>query len=249
MEINISLAINKQPIILNGLNCQVISTLKFGKDLKCRNCTERECSNCKIDKQYFNKKEILTSLENLKLKFFISQEFTTKSNLTIGISNPSIDECSLTFHGTYGFPYISGNGLKGILAKYYKANDLDTNLIFGDESNCGEIIFFNSYPTNFKIIKDILTPHFPKYYNDGQSVIDFQRGTITPPGDNQKITPIPFYCVSPNSKFIISLGLKNNSNLTEVDLKTIYNNLIIALNQHGIGSKTSRGYGRLIPII
>jgi CRISPR-associated protein Cmr6 len=75
---------------------------------------------------------------------------------------------------------------------------------------------------------DIMNPHYPDYYGKGK-----------PPADWQNPIPIHFLTVEETS-FIFSISsTKQNSNLLSAADKWLKQ----ALSGHGIGAKTSVGYG------
>jgi len=99
--------------------------------------------------------------------------------------------------------------------------------IFGTQKQQGKVIFFDAYPVGeIKLKVDIMNPHYPKYYSEGQ-----------PPADWQCPVPIKFLTVE-NTKFQFYLVSKNED-LLEKSLDLFKK----ALNYHGIGAKTALGYG------
>jgi len=90
----------------------------------------------------------------------------------------------------YGFPYIPGSTVKGIVRSwiitefFYKVCDNDAEKralddegfreIFGTTEESGKVSFFDAYPTTKPVIEtDIMNPHFGDYYGD-------QTGKISP---------------------------------------------------------------------
>jgi len=184
--------------------------------------------------------------------------------LVIGLGSSHPQEVSMTLHHIYGIPYIPGSAIKGVtkhwvtlnLAEKLKGDNLsfeeatkriskfiedgteldieinDTKFkdlidIFGTQKQEGQVIFMDSYPIseiNLKI--DIMNPHYPKYYSGNE-----------PPADWQSPNPIKFLTVekTPFRFYILS---KNPRLLTLAE-----NWLKDALNNTGIGAKTSLGYG------
>jgi CRISPR-associated protein Cmr6 len=111
-----------------------------------------------------------------------------------------------------------------------KVEDLEFNQlieIFGTQKQQGKVIFFDAYPVGeIKLKIDIMNPHYPKYYSEGQ-----------PPADWQSPVPIKFLTVE-DTKFQFYLVSKN-----EDLLKKSSDLLKEALKYHGIGAKTALGYG------
>jgi CRISPR-associated protein Cmr6 len=116
-----------------------------------------------------------------------------------------------------------------------KVEDLEFNQlieIFGTQKQEGKVIFFDAYPVGeIKLKIDIMNPHYPKYYSEGQ-----------PPADWQNPVPIKFLTIE-NTKFSFYLASKteddSNKNLLNIAEKL----LLEALKDYGIGAKTSLGYG------
>ncbi|MGP8321776.1 MAG: type III-B CRISPR module RAMP protein Cmr6 [Methanosarcinaceae archaeon] len=115
-----------------------------------------------------------------------------------------------------------------------------TRKIFGGQKQAGKIIFFDAFPEKDVTIKlDIMNPHYPKYYSDGN-----------PPADWQNPTPIKFLTVE-NTSFNFALALnkketdknRNNIDSDPALLDAAEKWLRKALEEHGVGAKTSVGYG------
>jgi len=102
--------------------------------------------------------------------------------------------------------------------------------IFGTQEKQGKVIFFDAYPFGEIRLKiDVMNPHYPKYYLEGQ-----------PPADWQTPVPIKFLTVE-NTKFQFYLASKEQTLVEKARsllLETIQN--------YGIGAKTSLGYGIFI---
>lgn len=178
--------------------------------------------------------------------------------LAIGLGNESVYETAIALHHIYGIPYISGSALKGIVRSYVilenfskKENgsidlknaednaleDQEFCDIFGcpkksfyGESRRGKVIFFDALPLSKPIIEpEIMNPHFSEYYSDNSNTV--------PPADYYDPKPI-FFLVVKNTKFEFTVGSKD----TKV-LSIAYDWMNKALIEHGIGAKTSVGYG------
>jgi CRISPR-associated protein Cmr6 len=129
------------------------------------------------------------------------------------------------------------DAIKRIAGALESGNDLNIEVdkitfkdlieIFGTQKQQGKVIFFDAYPVGeIKLKVDIMNPHYPKYYSEGQ-----------PPADWQSPVPIKFLTVE-NTKFQFYLVSKNED-LLEKSLDLLKE----ALNHHGIGAKTALGYG------
>jgi CRISPR-associated protein Cmr6 len=195
-------------------------------------------------------------------------EATTSWRLVIGLGASHPQETSMTLHHIYGIPYIPGSAIKGV-TRYWailkfaeemcknenlefekaiekvskalengekidlKVEDLEFNQlieIFGTQKQQGKVIFFDAYPVgeiNLKI--DVMNPHYPEYYSKGQAPTDWQNPI-----------PIKFLTVE-NTKFQFYLAVRGkNSNKILEKTKEL---CLEALKEHGIGAKTSLGYG------
>jgi CRISPR-associated protein Cmr6 len=191
-------------------------------------------------------------------------EAETSWRLVIGLGASHPQETSMTLHHIYGIPYIPGSAIKGVTRHWAvlkfadnnrknnekledaikriagaleSGNDLNIEVnkitfkdlieIFGTQKQKGKVIFFDAYPVGeIKLKIDIMNPHYPKYYSEGQAPTDWQNPV-----------PIKFLTVE-DTKFQFYLVSKN-----EDLLKKSSDLLKEALKYHGIGAKTSLGYG------
>jgi len=104
--------------------------------------------------------------------------------------------------------------------------------IFGTQKQQGKVIFFDAYPVggiNLKI--DIMNPHYPNYYSEGQ-----------PPTDWQNPVPIKFLTVE-DTKFRFYLTSRSIDDPHKELLSRTKRLLSEALKKYGVGAKTSLGYG------
>ena len=197
-------------------------------------------------------------------------EFTAHK-LIIGFGNPSVLEKSITIHHIYGIPYIPGQAIKGCMRNYFlnqyynmeKGKFKDESyrilykLIFGEDiendDNCkGGVIFFDVFPEleeNFKLEQDVITPHYNNYYTKNNKIKNL-------PTDDGKVIP-NIYHILDNQKFKFCLALDKkrcvdylNSSGKEFEgyydkfkgkVIELFKNTLI---EHGLGAKTSVGYGR-----
>ncbi|MDI9607571.1 MAG: type III-B CRISPR module RAMP protein Cmr6 [Atribacterota bacterium] len=99
--------------------------------------------------------------------------------------------------------------------------------IFGTQQQKGNVIFFDAYPDgNINLKIDIMNPHYPEYYSGSQAPTDWQQPK-----------PIKFLTVE-NTDFYFRLASRNQTLLQEA--KTLLKD---ALENYGVGAKTSLGYG------
>jgi len=205
-------------------------------------------------------KEKLKEL-NLKTKTITLKPFW---RMVIGLGVDSVYESSLNLHHIYGFPYVPGSAIKGVIRNWviynyfhneeeYKKGGALSNLgfckIFGSpkESILGEhvgsVCFFDAFPKEKpKITPDIINPHYNPYYLDDTGK--------TPPADYHNPEPVFFLTVHKTPfEFIFGIKAKKNKpvkiNGSEANtpLEWVEKWLMGALSQHGIGAKTAVGYG------
>ena len=112
--------------------------------------------------------------------------------------------------------------------------------VFGGQKQAGNVIFFDAFPEKDVTIKlDIMNPHYPEYYSGNEAPTDWQ---------NPK--PIKFLTVE-NTPFNFALALnkkETDQNRNKIDSDPALLNaaeawLKKALEEHGVGAKTSVGYG------
>lgn len=186
------------------------------------------------------------------------KELITTWRLALGLGSESVLETSMTLHHTYGFPYIPGQALKGVVRSYAvnmffgdektALKNVDFCMIFGGgdgavDEKAGDIIFFDVIPTaKPEVIKDIMNPHFEPYYSAKDN---------KPPGDYYDPVPIPFRTVK-NTPFRFMAGLKRGkSGALKTEVFSSGNAVDVvgdwiekSLSIFGIGAKTAVGYGR-----
>ena len=167
---------------------------------------------------------------------------TVKGRLVIGTGNESVLETALSLHRTYGVPYLPGSALKGLTAsfarKYYGSSwhkDSEAyRLVFGNTDESGCLTFFDALPdanAGKLLHTDVLTPHHREYY---------QPGSSAPPADWDDPNPVPFLSVT--GKFFVALAAPAGG---DEWLERVFAMLSNALQEIGIGAKTSSGYGRM----
>ncbi len=213
----------------------------------------------------------LYAIQNCGLECRI-MDFSIDWRLVIGLGNESVYETSMTLHHVYGFPYIPGSSVKGVVRSWIitelfgeiedddgkrildfkNAEQRALNVegfrnIFGNTEVSGKIRFFDAFPiTAPKIDTDIMNPHFGEYYGD--------QTNTKPPADYLTPIPLPFLTVKETTyRFII--GIRNEDNVFMHDdigqdssrLEVANSWLEKALTCHGIGAKTAVGYGYMIP--
>lgn len=176
-----------------------------------------------------------------------TREARVKGRMIVGLGSESVLETSMTLHHTYGVPYIPGSALKGLAASYaskrlgdvWKKGKPAYNAVFGDTNSAGYITFFDalyipgSGHKGQVLYPDVITVHHPKYYQEEKNV---------PPSDWDSPNPVAF--LSATGKYLVALAAPDLGKDSEW-IKRTYDILRFALEEMGIGAKTSSGYGRM----
>ncbi len=145
---------------------------------------------------------------------------------------------------------------QGIKAKFGKdeENKLEVSFkelieIFGTTEKSGKVVFFDALPTvepeneeendnqkkpsnnnlNDPLEFDIMNPHYGPYYQKGEA-----------PGDWHDPVPVIFLVVKPGVEFLFGVAPLGNRELAGKARAILKE----ALKEHGVGAKTSLGYGR-----
>jgi CRISPR-associated protein Cmr6 len=169
--------------------------------------------------------------------------------MVIGLGGETVLETDLTLHYVYGIPYIPGSAQKGLTRSYvtsevegYKSVKIENDneeikRIFGSQERAGTVIFFDAMPISGKaaFALDIMNPHYPDYYAGSKA-----------PTNDQAPVPITFLTVS-DTAFMFALAPRDSNDKHKADVELVKKWLQEALQNYGIGGKTSAGYGYLIP--
>lgn len=170
------------------------------------------------------------------------------SKLVIGHGEISVRDTSIKLDHIYGIPFIPATSIKGAFRNYinnkYRINDDDKKSVenteqiikmFGNNDKKGEIIFLDSYPKNFEIDVDVMTPHYVEYYSNSK----LPRNDLEP-------NPIEFPVIKKGSEFEIIILCKYKCfNLNGKDNVNIIDEFKSFLKEMPLGAKTSVGYGRI----
>jgi CRISPR-associated protein Cmr6 len=181
------------------------------------------------------------SLEGLGAK---CRKAKVQNRMAVGLGSDGVLETSVTLHRTYGVPYIPGSALKGLAAAYarqYCGDDWQCDsdyykTVFGTTNSAGYASFFDALyvPKSGHKGKalhfDIMTVHHRAYY----------EGRGNPPADWDDPNPVPF--VSATGEYLIALAAPKDC---EGWRDIAFSILERALEQEGVGAKTSSGYGRM----
>ncbi|BBB93483.1 type III-B CRISPR module RAMP protein Cmr6 [Methylomusa anaerophila] len=189
---------------------------------------------------------------------------TPMGGIIHGLGGAHVRENSLTIHPVYGFLYIPGSSLKGVVRRWFieaflggKESHWDEKtepwrqaatlgrLVFGTQASVGAVQFFDIFLIEGLQVKpDILTPHFSGYYAG--------KGTQAP---EDTLNPVPnqFYIIQVQTADIV-FTLRDTPaaaamNLSADDLIGLLTDWVrTALQELGLGGKTSSGYGRFMDI-
>lgn len=179
-----------------------------------------------------------------------------RTRLAIGLGGAGVLETAVTLHHTYGVPYIPGSALKGLAASYVRQclsdpqwGQWDQNrawkpgaayrLIFGDTTSAGYITFFDalyvpgSGHDGKPLHPDIITVHHPDYYQNKDK----------PPADWDSPIPVPF--LTATGDYLVALAAPTVADWIAPWIEQTFTILTLALDQWGVGAKTSSGYGRM----
>jgi len=177
-------------------------------------------------------------LQLLPLNIAISPvQLHPEFRMIIGLGTSTVYDTSMTLHHIYGFPYIPGQAVKGVLRSYiinefFNSVEKDAYMdklfcdIFGcpkesmyKEARQGNIYFFDILPQNTPCIEvDIMNPHYRDYYNDEGD---------TPPADYLSPSPVNFLTVGKDTKFEFILGIRKkvSQKLKEYESSTLASNI------------------------
>ncbi len=170
----------------------------------------------------------------------------TDWRMVVGLGGETVLETDLTLHHVYGIPFIPGSALKGLTRAYvtggvYKSDKIENDnaevqRIFGTQEKAGSVIFFDAMPLDGKcsIELDIMNAHYPDYYGKGDA-----------PTNDQNPNPVTFLTVT-NTTFTFALAPRRADDPQHKnDVGLVQGWLQKALQEYGIGGKTSAGYGYL----
>lgn len=184
------------------------------------------------------------SLRLISAKF---KNFKVEGRMVLGLGAESVLENSISLHRTYGVPFIAGSALKGLAARYADKRLADDNwrkggkaheFVFGSQASAGFIIFHDALlipDTKKALHADVMTVHHSDYYGEKK---DGQNKAV-PPADWDSPVPIPF--LSATGNYLLALSSIEGA---EKWIEFVFIILSQALQEEGVGAKTSSGYGR-----
>ena len=183
---------------------------------------------------------------------------TSTAPFATGLGNEHPIENGFAFLTPYGLPYLAGSGVKGILRRSMQELMDDgevgftsgaINALFGPEeinqpedAKRGALDFWDVFPSpaGDKLVVEIMTPHYSKYYQGQES-----------PHDSGAPVPVSFLAVPAKSKFDVHV-VCHTGRLPQ-DWASQWRTLLDDAFRHafewvGFGAKTSVGYGAMAAI-
>ncbi len=166
----------------------------------------------------------------------------TDWHFVTGMGNNHPVENGFAWHHTLGVPYLTGAAVKGMVRAWCEVwegfDEATLKQWFGDTKKSGELIFFDAVPiAPVQLKADIMTPHYGKWYAEGESLPN-RPDTI--PADWHDPVPVPFLVVD-KASFQFAVSKRTGS---DIQLKEVTEALAQALEWLGAGAKTAVGYGR-----
>lgn len=170
------------------------------------------------------------------------KNFKVEGRMVVGLGAESVSETSVALHQTYGIPFIAGSALKGLAASYadrrlknenWRKGEKAHEFVFGSQDSAGFITFYDALllpEVQNALHADIMTVHHGDYYGDKNVA----------PADWDSPVPIPFLSATGNYRVAIS-----SVEGAEDWIEFVWQILERALQEEGIGAKTSSGYGRM----
>ena len=200
-------------------------------------------------------------------RFFLGvsqKELHVNGRMIVGLGGENVLETGITLHHTYGVPYIPGSALKGLAAHYAdqvwgSANDRwkktggESHMtIFGAQDDAGHILFHDAWitPNSLKaggpsgLVLDVMTPHHGDYYGGKTYQGGEKERELIPPTDFDDPNPVTFLSVT--GSFLVAVSCDDSSDEGKKWADLALKLVCAALQDWGIGGKTSSGYGRLL---
>ncbi len=192
---------------------------------------------------------------------------TTSRLLLHPNSGGSITEGSILLHHTYGVPYLPGSALKGRVRQRLwdlagGGHDRDpeiSNHLLGFAPRPGEegaasaswlefldAMWIPELPQGIRtrwspLALDIVNPHHPQYYTSkGQGQQD-----RPPPRPTDDPIPVHRLTISPGTRFLLVVRGPNAPEFQKWLSWVVYDVLVPALEEDGLGAVTRVGYGRM----
>ena len=171
---------------------------------------------------------------------FEVRQFNAKPvwRFVVGLGAAHVLETGITLHRLFGLPIIPASGLKGAARAYAqlvegrREDDSELVKVFGTTEQAGKIVFLDAIPLEVpKFTLDIMNPHYPEYYRT-------EGGEA--PSDWQSPNPVFFLTVS-ETPYLFAIVARTKDSISSLAIAERW--LKGALQQLGIGAKTSADYG------
>ena len=172
----------------------------------------------------------------------------------VGLGEQNVLEAGISLLAPYGVPYLPGSAIKGLAAHYchrvYGAKDPSLKIggaahkaIFGTTDEAGVVVFHDAWirpeDAGASLVREVLAPHHQKY-NQGQAA----------PTDYDSPVPVPFLTAQGTFEGYLTLDDEcrdeNGESVGKELLDFVAKIVLEALENDGIGAKTSSGYGIMI---
>jgi CRISPR-associated protein Cmr6 len=164
-----------------------------------------------------------------------------RGRLIVGLGAETVHQTTVTLHRQYGVPMLPGSALKGLARRYVSsangASPRQLEVLFGTSDSAAHISYFDAWyvpgsaPADRPLGLDVITVHHPEYY------ASHGRGDGWP-GDFDDPTPLPL--LSASGGYLVAVRGPDHE-WAEFALRLLER----ALDEWGIGARTSSGYGRL----
>ncbi|MCK5524422.1 MAG: type III-B CRISPR module RAMP protein Cmr6 [Thiomargarita sp.] len=240
------------------------SKQKEGKGKWIELTANKVCGSQKALEQYQNR--VLNLIKALKGKDKLDTNdyaiCETNWHFVTGMGLPHPVENGMAWHHTLGVPFLAGSTIKGLLRAWVEGgwnDELDSKQTVqrrqnwfgmvkeeeGDtEDKAGQLIFFDAVPIeSVKLTSDIMTPHYGKWYAEGDKISGLSEHERIP-ADWHDPVPVPFLAVK-KAKFLVTIVARDNKN-NDKEAQLALQELVQALEWLGAGAKTAAGYGHLV---
>lgn len=155
-------------------------------------------------------------------------QFVVVDRLLVGLAEPSPFEVGISLSTTYGCPVVRGSGLKGAALRVLRSHDKEqAKRVFGTEETAGQVTVLDAMPLTVKVGVDVFTPHVGPYHQEG-----------APPAVWHQPVPVEMLILEAGTRFVTFVTSSDES-----AHKLALEALVIALEDYGIGGKTSSGFG------
>lgn len=206
-----------------------------------KNFLDKFAKKCGDDQLLKNHCDRLISLvSSLKAECRV---FKTTWHFVTGMGLQHPVENGLAWHPTLGVPYLAGSGVKGLLRAWIEnwSDIKNKEEWFGKQNQTGQLIFFDAIPIEpVQLTVDIMTPHYGKWYEQGNSITNLNQSEKIPADWHDPI-PVDFLTVKKDTKFLFIIAVREEKDHKQAE--EAMKQLEQALQYIGAGAKTAAGYG------